>query len=91
MAKEILGYFLHNPQAADSLEGIARWRLLEEAVQRRVESTDQALTWLVAHGFLRKVSTAGTGAIFSLNRERQAEAERFLRSVAGARTRPSSS
>jgi hypothetical protein len=87
MAKEILRYFLRNPQAADSFEGVARWRLLEEVVQRRVEGTHEALSWLVRHGFLREASPAGTGAIFSLNPERQAEAERFLRSVAADRTR----
>ena len=87
MAKEILRYFLRNPQAADSLEGVARWRLLEDAVKRRVESTDRALSWLVRHGFLRERSATGTGAIFSLNHERQAEAERFLSSVAQERTR----
>ena len=87
MAREILRYFLRNPQAADSFEGVARWRLIEEVVQRRVEGTHQALSWLVRHGFLREVSTAGTGAIFSLNPERQAEAERFLESVAAGRTR----
>lgn len=78
MAKEVLRYFVHNPHAADSLEGVARWRLLEEVVQRHVEGTHQALSWLVVQGFLREVSTPGRGAIFSLNPERRAEAERFL-------------
>ena len=87
LAKEILRYFLRHPQAADSFEGVARWRLIEEVVQRRVEGTHKALSWLVRHGFLREVSTAGTGAIFSLNPERQAEAERFLKSATAGRTR----
>ena len=89
MAKEILRYFLRNPRAADSLEGVARWRLLEEAVQRRIESTDRALRWLVRHGYLREIGTSGTGAIFSLNAQRQEEAERFLTSNARERSRRS--
>jgi hypothetical protein len=89
MAKEVLRYFLQNPHAADSLEGVAEWRLLEDAVQRRVEGTHRALGWLVRHGFLRHVPTAGTGGIFSLNPERRAEAERFLKPVAAGHTRPS--
>ena len=88
MAKEVLRYFVHNPQAADSLEGVARWRLLEETVQRHVEATHQALNWLVAQGFLRQVTSPGTGPIFSLNAERRGEAERFL-DLAPARNRPS--
>ena len=39
IAKEILSYFLRNPQAADNLEGVARWRLLEQTVHRSVEET----------------------------------------------------
>jgi hypothetical protein len=87
MAREILRYFLRNPQAADSFEGVARWRLIEEVVRRRVEGTHKALGWLVRHGFLREVSTAGTVAIFRLNPERQAEAERFLKSATAGRIR----
>jgi len=90
MAREILRYFLQNPHAADSLEGVARWRLLEEAVQRRVQGTHQALGWLVRHGFLREVTTAGTGAIFSLNPDRQSEAERFLGSAGSGHPEPGS-
>jgi hypothetical protein len=51
-AKEVLSYFLRNPQAADTLEGVARWRLLDEPVHRSVEEINQALEWLVAQGFL---------------------------------------
>jgi hypothetical protein len=88
MAKEVLRYFVRHPQAADSLEGVARWRLLEESVQRYVEGTHQALNWLVAQGFLRKVSSPGAGPIFSLNPDRAAEAEHFL-SLAPDRRPPS--
>jgi uncharacterized membrane protein YidH (DUF202 family) len=83
MAKEVLRYFVHNPHAADSLEGVARWRLLEEAVRRHVEGTQLALTWLVAQGFLREVSSPGIGPIFSLNPEKRGEAERFLNLAPG--------
>jgi len=77
-AREILSYFLHNPQAADSLEGVARWRLLEETVHRTVGEINEAIGWLVAHGFLLEESVAGSGPMFSLNHEQAAEAERIL-------------
>src|SRR3974390_3096486 len=61
VAREILGYFLLNPEAADSLTEIARWRLMQETVRRTVESTQEALNWLTTEGYLREESRAGTG------------------------------
>ena len=78
VAKEILSYFLRNPQAADSLTGIARWRLLEEAVQRSVTKTEAALQWLLEQGYLRQVQIHGGEGVFSLNPEKRREAESFL-------------
>ena len=78
VAREILGYFLLNPEAADSLTEIARWRLMQETVRRTVESTQEALNWLTTEGYLREESRAGTERIYQLNGERRGEAERFL-------------
>jgi len=78
LAKEILSYFLCNPKAADSVKGVARWRLLEERVHRQIEDTEEALGWLVAHGFLVKVSPMWTEAVYQLNQDNRSEAERFL-------------
>lgn len=78
LAKEILSYFLRNPQATDSLKGVARWRLLEERVHRQIEDTDEALGWLVRNSFLVRVSPAWTEAVYQLNQENRPEAERFL-------------
>jgi hypothetical protein len=76
--KQILGYFVRNPQAADSLEGVARWRLLDEIVRRKVRDSQMALEWLVDKGFLRKTVVADMEPIFSLNPARAAEAAQFL-------------
>jgi hypothetical protein len=78
IAKEILGYFLRRPHAADTLEGIARWRLLDERIHRRVDEIDQALAWLVEEGFLFQESAPGSQPIFSLNDAKAAEADDFL-------------
>lgn len=77
-AKEILEYFLRHPQAADCLEGVARWRLLQESIHRNVEETNEALSWLALQGFLLEEGGAASGPIFRLNRAKAAEAERFL-------------
>jgi hypothetical protein len=78
IAEDILRYFLRNPQAADNLEGIARWRLLTEAIHRSVEETSRVLEWLVSQGILLKFAPAGSDAVFCLNREKQREAESLL-------------
>lgn len=80
VAGEILSYFLRNPQAADNLEGIARWRLLSEAIHRTVEDTRSALEWLVKQDVIVKRST-GSEPLFSLNRKNEAQAEALLEEI----------
>lgn len=76
--REVLNYFLRNPQAADSLEGIALWRLLDEGVGRKVEETRKALEWLVRQKYLSKTMVAGGDPVFSLNPDNIAKAKAFL-------------
>jgi hypothetical protein len=78
LAREILGYYLSHPQSADSLEGVARWRLLDAAVQRALTETSRALEWLVEQGYLSKVSAPGSEHVFSLNPEKREEAAAFM-------------
>jgi len=79
IARQILGYFLRNPGAADSLTEIARWRLMQETVLESVEATHAALEVLMAEGFVTQEVRLGTERIFHLNAERKAAAEDFLR------------
>ncbi len=78
VAKEILGYFLRNPEAADSLTEIARWRLMQETVRRSVEGTQAALNWLISEGYVREEPRVGTESLFQLNPARRKDAESFL-------------
>jgi hypothetical protein len=82
IAKDILSYFLDNPQAADDLEGVARWRLLRQTIHRDVEETSRALDWLVQRGLLTRVLTTGS-AIFHLRAEQRAEAAAFMTQPGG--------
>jgi hypothetical protein len=79
MAREILGYFLRNPFAADSLEGIATWRLLDETIHRRVEDARYALDWLVSEGYLRERMSRGTAPLYSLNQGKRSDAEMIVK------------
>jgi hypothetical protein len=78
MAVDILEYFIRNPDATDDLEGIARFRLLDQIIYRHVGEVSSALNWLVAAGLLTRTDVAEGHALYSLNRTRRAEAERFL-------------
>jgi hypothetical protein len=77
-AREILSYFMRNPRAADTLEGMVRWRLLSEVVHRKVDETRAALEWLVKRGLLIETRSPGVGPIFSLNTEKILEAQGIL-------------
>jgi hypothetical protein len=79
LAREILAYFLRNPQCADDLHGITRWRLLDQMIHHALHDTRAALDLLVKHGYLTKESITGADPIFRLNTERQTDALSFVR------------
>ena len=78
VARQVLSYFVRNPQAADSLEGIARWRLLEERLHQSLRQTEAAIAWLVKKGYLQEIRTAESACLYRLGPDRQQEAVRFL-------------
>jgi hypothetical protein len=88
LAREILNYFLRHPQAADDLEGLARWRLMREKVRRTIEQTDEAIRWLVAKGFLEEIVTPG-GRVFRLKGRRSRESQEFSSPVGLCLKKPS--
>ena len=78
-AREILEHYLENPASADTLEGISEWRLLDAIVQRRVEETDAALRWLVAHGYLERLAATGAAPpLYHLNTRNVDDAKRLV-------------
>jgi hypothetical protein len=76
---QILHYFRTNPAATDTLEGIARWRLLEEQIQRSLQETQLALEWLVEKGFLLEESRVSSGKLYRLNPDKSADIASFLK------------
>jgi len=78
LAKDILEYFLQNPQAADSLEGVTHWRLLEQSINQTLADVKAALDRLVREGFLRETLVPGSKQIYALNPEKLGEAEQFI-------------
>jgi hypothetical protein len=78
VAKKILAYFLRNPLAADSAEGVARWRVIDEQVRHSVRETFVALKWLVANGYLQESSSRSGATIFQLHVDHAAEARKLV-------------
>jgi len=66
VAEAVLRYFRAHPEAADGLEGIARWRLLEETSLQEVEATARALRLLVDRGLLVEEKVPGMTSHYRL-------------------------
>jgi hypothetical protein len=74
----VLAYFLRNPAAADSLEGIARWRVHQEIVPALVGQVSQALAWLVEERLLLREDRMGGPPTFRLDPARARDARQLL-------------
>ena len=84
-AREILRYFLLHPGAADTLEGVAYWRLLAGgSAQQDIGATAEAVEWLVSEGYLKEASTPHSSRTYSLNAEASSRATQFLGEGPGA-------
>ena len=77
-ARRILNYFMRNTQAADTYEGVVRWRLREETIHHTTQQTQDALALLVERGFLREERIAAGPPLFRFDPQKRAEAEAFL-------------
>jgi hypothetical protein len=84
VTRQVLSYFVRNPQAVDSLEGVARWRLLDETIHLQVNAARDALEWLVERGVLRQMTRPGLQTVFSLNPDRVDDAQRLLAELTAA-------
>jgi hypothetical protein len=84
MAMDILRYVLRHPDAEDSIEGVARWWLMEQRIVDTVRETRVALRTLAERGFVLELGK-GRRARYRLNAARRQEAERYV--AARGRTR----
>ena len=77
-AAAILSFYLTNPGAVETRDGIVEWRLMEEIIRLRVADTHRALHWLVERGLLARVERAGGDPLYQLPPEKRVDAERFV-------------
>ena len=77
--REVLGFFVRNPETSDSAEGVARWRLLDQIVFRAIQETESILDELVALGYLEEINTPGVPRLYRLRRESAEKAAEYIR------------
>jgi hypothetical protein len=66
-AERILRYFLRNPRAADTADGLALWRLPGGSSRNAGPEVLAALEWLVAERLVRAERRRAAGVIYSLS------------------------
>lgn len=69
-AAQILTHMLRHPQIVDTLEGLSRFRLLEDRVQQSVFETSEALRLLVNEGLVLEEGLSDGPRSYSLNPDR---------------------
>lgn len=79
IADQILAYLVEHPQAQDTLEGITEWWLLEQRIRSAAADVDEALHELAAEQFLVTRQCADGRTYYGLNRLKEREIRRHLR------------
>lgn len=59
IASTIRDYLVTHPHAADTVEGIATWWLIQQRYEYALEEVEQALEQLVSSGLVKKVQGNG--------------------------------
>jgi Fe2+ or Zn2+ uptake regulation protein len=65
----ILDYLLRNPEAGDTLEGIAEWWLEIERIESSVDDVADALESLVQRGMIKTRESKGRTIFCGINQE----------------------
>jgi hypothetical protein len=79
MIRHILHYLTEHPDAKDTIQGILRWWLPKNPVQRREEEVREAVDGLVARGWVTKRQITPSRSIYGMNKEKLEEIKVFLR------------
>lgn len=82
---KILNYLAEHPNAADTVEGIVHWWLLDRAIVEEEERVGQALDLLVQKGLLVSVQAADARRHYRLNARQVGEIKKLIREGEAAR------
>ncbi|MGE5848525.1 MAG: hypothetical protein ACM362_00175 [Candidatus Methylomirabilota bacterium] len=83
VVREILRYLSKHPAAKDTLEGIARWWLDRQQVERSVEEVVQSVCLLVSRGLILERRTKTGRPYYQVNLAKWAELVETLEEASG--------
>ena len=66
LASRVLSYLEKNPEAGDTLEGIATWWLEQQRINQVVEEVAEALEYLIQKGIVRIHKTRSGATIYKI-------------------------
>src|SRR5262245_34474023 len=87
----VLQYLIENPNAQDTIEGVAGWWLLKQEVGRRTQEVKEALDELVAHGYVLEIVGGDSRTYYSVNPGKWAEISALLTRLSSVHLQPSPS
>lgn len=86
MAYDILAYLADNPDAQDTLEGIAEWWLLQQRIKHEVANVKTALAELVAEDLVVERQGKDLRKHYRINRGRFKEIKTLIGQKRGKQT-----
>jgi DNA-binding MarR family transcriptional regulator len=78
MVRDVLTYLVNNPDAQDTLEGIAEWWLLERKIESRAAKVKEVLAELVAKGLILERRGSDSRLRYLINTDSQDEIRALL-------------
>ena len=78
IAFEILAYLARNPDAQDTVEGIAEWWLLAQQIETQIARVKEALADLVNRDLIVERKGKDSRIYYRLNRRRTGEISKLL-------------
>lgn len=70
MARMILSYLVKNPDAKDTIHGIAQWWLLNEKIDQTLYSILNALNFLISKDLVREYNLHGDCIYYQVNKDK---------------------
>ena len=68
IARAVLRYLQDQPDAKDTLQGIAQWWILRECAERKISEVEEGISVLLAKGLIVEIRREGLPSYYGLNK-----------------------